>query len=210
MSLAFVSVAPDVVARSPMERQAAAAGARFEVREGWNVATAYEGEAPAAGGWVDVSHLPKRELHGDPGVALQTGTAQRIDGAWWCPLAPGHTLVIGPGAARLRAPGNAWELDVTSAWAGLVLCGPPARETFARFTAIDVRERELPVCGLRPGSVARTPGLILRTGEDRFLMLFGWALGEYMWTVVEDAARPLGGGPLGVDALDALAGAGDA
>jgi glycine cleavage system aminomethyltransferase T len=209
MSLAFVSVVPDVIARSPMERQAAAAGARFELRDGWNVATAYEHEDPAAGGWADVSHLAKRELHGDPGVALETGTARHIDGAWWCPLAPELTLVLGPVEAAASAPG-AWALDVTSAWAGLALCGPPARETFARFTAIDVRERSLPVCGLRPGSVARTPGLILRAGEERFLMLFGWALGEYMWSVVEDAARQLGGGPLGADALAQVGEAADA
>jgi hypothetical protein len=34
---------------------------------------------------------------------------------------------------------------------------------------------------------------VLREDEDRFLMLFGWALGEYMWTVVADAAESLGG-----------------
>jgi len=43
---------------------------------------------------------------------------------------------------------------------------------------------------------------VLREDEDRFLMLFGWALGEYMWTVVVDAAQSLGGAPVGVDALD--------
>ena len=32
-------------------------------------------------------------------------------------------------------------------------------------------------------------------------MLFGWALGEYIWEVVADAAERLGGGPVGVDAL---------
>ena len=32
-------------------------------------------------------------------------------------------------------------------------------------------------------------------------MLFGSALGQYVWTVVEDAARHLGGGPVGDDAL---------
>ena len=38
--------------------------------------------------------------------------------------------------------------------------------------------------------------------SERFLMLFGWALGEYMWTVVSDAASALGGAPIGVDALE--------
>ena len=32
-------------------------------------------------------------------------------------------------------------------------------------------------------------------------MLFGAALGQYVWTVVDDAARRLGGGPVGYDAL---------
>ena len=37
--------------------------------------------------------------------------------------------------------------------------------------------------------------MILVQDTDRFLLLFGWAVGEYVWTVVEDAARSLGGGP---------------
>ena len=37
--------------------------------------------------------------------------------------------------------------------------------------------------------------MIVREDDDRFLILFGWALGEYMWTVVADAAVHLGGGP---------------
>ena len=45
-----------------MERQAAAAGARFETRDGWNVAVAFAGEDAEAGGWADVSHLRKLEL----------------------------------------------------------------------------------------------------------------------------------------------------
>ena len=50
--------------------------------------------------------------------------------------------------------------------------------------------------------------MVLREGPERFLMLFGWALGEYMWTVVADAATDRRR-PLGVDALRD-AGAGDA
>jgi len=36
-------------------------------------------------------------------------------------------------------------------------------------------------------------------------MLFGAALGQYVWTVVADAAESLGGGPVGVDALQPVA-----
>ncbi len=91
--------------------------------------------------------------------------------------------------------------DVSSVFAALTLVGPLAREVFARFCAVDLRSRVTPVGALRPGSVARQPGLIVREDEDRFLFLFGWAVGEYMWTVVEDAAGHLGGAPVGHDAL---------
>jgi sarcosine oxidase gamma subunit len=78
----------------------------------------------------------------------------------------------------------------------LAISGPLAVELFARFTAIDVRAQVTPVHGFRPGSVARTPGAILRESEDSWLMLFGAALGGYVWTVVADAAAALGGGPV--------------
>jgi hypothetical protein len=60
------------------------------------------------------------------------------------------------------------------------------------------------VAGLRPGSIARQPGIVVREAENRYLFLFGWALGEYMWTVVSDAAEHLGGRPAGVNVLEPL------
>jgi heterotetrameric sarcosine oxidase gamma subunit len=218
-TLKFLSVdaAVDVIARSPMESQARAAGARFQDRDGWNVAVGYgtpEQESVACtttAGWSDVSHLGKLELQ-DTGVAarleLELGAATRRDGAWWCPLTPDRALVIcDPGrlaAAREQVPDGVGVVEVTTAFAAMTLVGPLSREVFARFCAADLRPKVTPIAGLRPVSIARQPGVIVREDEDRFLFLFGWAIARYMWTVVDDAARHLGGQPVGVDALQSL------
>ena len=52
--------------------------------------------------------------------------------------------------------------------------------------------------------MARQPGIVVREAEDRFLWLFGAGVAHYVWSVVDDAARPFGGRPVGVDALEAL------
>jgi heterotetrameric sarcosine oxidase gamma subunit len=215
--LSPLAAASGAVARSPMERQAAAAGARFQQRDGWNIAVAYgsparEAQACAStAAWADVSHLGKLELQAT-GIAAQTdlelGRATRREGAWWCPLTPDRALVIcEPGelaGARERIPEPASVVDVSTVFAALTLLGPLSREVFARFCAVDLRPQSTPVAGLRPGSIARQPGLIVREADDRFLLLFGWAVAQYMWTVVEDAACHLGGAPVGVDTLDPL------
>ena len=203
MSLAFLSPAASAVARSPMEREARAAGARIEQRDGWNVAVAYEGEQRhlSTVGFADRSQLGKLERFGEHGLEL--GRATIKDDAWWCPTSRERALVLcEPGrTAELREQLGAEAVDLTSAMGALTIAGPLATEVFARFTAIDLRPQVTPVHGFRPGSVARTPGAVLREAEDRWLMLFGAALGSYMWTVVADAAASLGGGPVGTEAL---------
>jgi glycine cleavage system aminomethyltransferase T len=192
-ALEFLRPSGAAVARSPMESQALAAGAQMEVRGGWNLAVAYPDAAtnpPVA--WADVSHLRKLEVFGPHALAL--GTATRTDDAWWCPITRERALVLG--GADLDA------LELTTTLAALTIVGPLAREVFARFCALDLRPQAMPVGAFRPGSLARTPGYVLREDSERFLMLFGWALGEYMWTVVADAAESLGGGPVGIDALE--------
>jgi len=183
--------ATDAVARSPMERQARAAGARFELRDGWNVAAEFPGEARARASvaFSDCSHIRKYELQADL-PQLDFGRATVDGDSTWLPMTATRALVLGGGR-----PDGA--LDVTTAFGALRLAGPLARETFARFTAIDLRPHVTRAGDWRPGSVARTPGGILCEAEDRYLMLFGAAFGQYMWTVVDDAARHLGGGPAG-------------
>jgi sarcosine oxidase subunit gamma len=212
--LAVDAAGPGPVARSPMERLARAAGARFELRDGWNVAVAFapEDDEPAVA-WTDMSHLGKLELQGSPDhvaaaaeCTLELGRAGRAGDTWWCPVAPGRVLAVCPTAETASLRGRLEEtaasvVEVTTSYAALAISGPLARELFARFCALDLRPQVMPVGAFRPGSVARTPGMVLREAEDRYLALFGAALGEYVWTVVADAGGHLGGRPVGVDAL---------
>jgi heterotetrameric sarcosine oxidase gamma subunit len=205
----------DVLARSPMEHLAREAGGRFEPRDGWNVAVGFDAEAEAERitktvGFTDRSQLVTFELCGSretiAGLGLTLGTAEQRDGAWWCPVTPERVLVIGePGAAaEIRAAVDAVGarvVDLTTGLCAMTLVGPGCRELLARFCAIDVRPAAAPVASFRPGSVARTPGYLLVEGEQRLLIIIGWALGQYLWEVVADAAGHLGGGPVGVDAL---------
>lgn len=229
MSLAFLSVdtAAGPVARSPLAHAAATAGASVEVHQGWAVVGTYGDPAAElaacreTAGFADVSPLGKLELQGGaeqlqaaaPG-RLEPGAALTGGDVWWCGVARGRALLLCQPEAtaalreRLLDEGELHVVDLTCALAALCIAGPLARETLARFCALDLRDAALPVGGFRPGSVARTPGAVLRTGRDRFVMLFGAALAGYVWTVVADAARHLGGGPVGSQALVAIGEAG--
>ena len=202
--LDFLAPAPALApARSPLASAARRAGASLARRDGWEVPVAFgdpRAEARAIAetvGIADASFLAVYE-GGPEGDALAPGMAQRRAGAWWCPLHPDRVLVI-EGAP----PGPRW-LDLTSAYAGLFLLGPLAREVFARVSALDLRPARAPVGAWRPGSVARTPALVVRVREDGYLLLFGAAYAQYMWTAVVDAAQRLGGAPVGVDTAQAV------
>ena len=158
---------PAPVARSPMERQARAAGARFEDRDGWNVAVALrrpsERRRARAVGLADVSHLRKLGAPGRAGVGTR---ARRSSSA---PRRARRRLVVPADPrprARRRRPGvrprtaraapTRRTFDVTAAFAAMTIVGPLAREMFARFCALDLRpqSRRSPASG-RARSPAR-------------------------------------------------------
>ena len=159
------------------------------MRDGWNVAVEVPDAPVGPVGWADTSHLPKLELQGTSDAIdaaapspLSFSTAMRHDGAWWCRLTETRALVIGARPA-LEAPRASTPSTSPRTSPSLTLTGPLARETFARFCALDLRPAVTPVAALRPGSIGRQPGILIREAEDRYLFLFGWATGEYMWSV---------------------------
>ena len=123
-------------------------------------------------------------------------------------MVPDHAervLVLGDPGAPPTAPRSTRTADASSTCTtglpAMTLVGPDCRESARPL----LRDRR-PAGGrarraFRPGSVARTPGYLLVEGEDGCSILVGWALGEYLWEVVADAAEHLGGRPVGVDAL---------
>lgn len=210
MNLEFIAVGGEgtVIAESPMAAIAAASGAELSVRDGWLLPTSFgddRGQRAAIGetvGFADASNLSKLELHGDLAAAWPAGepvlgTASAHGGGWWCPLTPERALVLG---VEVEVEG-ARVIDVTTQQCGLRLEGPLVRELMASFCALDLRLSVAPVGSLLPGSVARTPGLVLVESEQRLLVLAGAAYAEYLWTVVADAAGRLGGRPVGADLL---------
>lgn len=205
MILDFLSPGSDAgapPAESPLAAVTARDGASFEVRDGWRVPVRFAG-GPAerqalesSVGWADVSHLRKVELQGALGDDRAFGRAIARDGAWYCRLTPTRALVIGG-----EPDTSAHAVDVTTQFAALRLAGPAARDTLARFCALDLRPAVTPPGSARPGSVARTPGLVVCEAPDRYLVLVGAAFAEYFWSVVTDAGTALGGRPVGEDAL---------
>ncbi len=219
------------VIRSPIGSLLQDAGACFRERGGWEVAASFgdpAGEQEACRrsvGIADQSCLGKLELQAEPeivnqiaselaGGSLHPGRAINHDGAWWCPLRPSRLLVVIPPEstpeirARLqdaaaRSGGSASVIELTSSLGSNAAVGPLARETFARVSALDLREASSGSGGFAPGSVARVPGMVLREGRERYLHLFGAAYAEYIWTVFLDAAEALGGCAVGIDALPA-------
>jgi glycine cleavage system aminomethyltransferase T len=197
---------------SPMATVASSHGATLELRGGWLVpATFPDPDAQRQAfvetvGFADTSVIGKTELQVSAGTALALGggmtlgVATRRDTAWWCPLTPSRVLVIGS-RPELSGGDQATTADVTAQFCALRLEGPLVRQLMAKFCALDLRETVAPVGSLRPGSVARTPGLVVVEAPQRLLIMVGAALAEYLWTVVADAADRLGGRPVGSDLL---------
>lgn len=218
MSLGFLTPAAAAAAppaRSPILDAAEAPGLVLELRDGWQLVTSCGDPAAEARacaetvGFADLSHLTKIE------VALGIPTADRLDGlathagdGWVCPVRPDLQLIVGHPAARDRlealAPPDSRSVDLSAALCAIAVVGPLARELFARFCALDLRQASLPLRGFRPGSVARVPGYVLREADQRYLIVAGAAYAGYLWEVVDDAAEQLGGRAVGLDSLPTL------
>jgi glycine cleavage system aminomethyltransferase T len=180
------------VARSAAERVFAAAGAIFDERDGWRVATIVPAaeEHLASVGIADISHLGKLDVRPAP-VADLDG-----DGVTTYRLSPRRALVLYAQSARAavgaQLAGDALVTDMTAAYTVLALTGPEARALVARLTHL----HHFP----SGGEIAHVTGHVLPAGAG-FRVVVAQEHGHYVAEVALDCATALGGGLIGVDAL---------
>jgi glycine cleavage system aminomethyltransferase T len=177
-----------VVLRSALEPRFRAAGATFARRGGWLVPVAVPGEARrlARVAFADASSVTKLELRGGE---VPPATADRHIVA----VAPGRWIVLCRAeAAPELATGRRLVLDMTGAWAALVLAGPDAERLLRRLGPVAAIPGAAPLAGV-PGRVLRRAG--------RLWALVATEHAQHVFDVCADLCGPLGGGPAGLDAL---------
>jgi sarcosine oxidase subunit alpha len=102
---------------------------------------------------------------------------------------------------------NAAILNHTSAYAGISLAGPKAREVLRRLTSLDLSTASFPYLGLREATVAGIPCRLLRIG---FVGELGYEIhcpsrfGLHLWEALMEAGKPAGCRPCGVEAQRVL------
>jgi glycine cleavage system aminomethyltransferase T len=184
--------AQDVVLRSAMEHRFRAAGATFTRVGPWRVPVEVPGdeECLARVAFADASHLAKLELRGG---AEPAAADERVVVA----AGPDRWIVLCPWAERIAVaaePGDGRELvlDMSGAWAILVLAGPDADRLLRRLGPIAAVPGAGPIAGV-PGRVLRRAGAVWVLVAVEYV--------QHVWDVCADLCLPLGGGPAGLAAV---------
>jgi heterotetrameric sarcosine oxidase gamma subunit len=171
------------VLKSPMHRRLTEAGAVFEERDGWLVATQVPGQDLHRIAIRDVTASYRVE-EGDGSAHIEFGDGEH---GVVPPTGEGQTLVASyrGGAGGLREG----FLDTSAAWGAVEVDGPGATTVMRRLTELDLDD--LPAVG----ALAHVRALVARPGDERYLIVVPQEYCHYIWEAVVDAAHPLGGGP---------------
>lgn len=205
--------------RSPLHDLLQAAGAVFEVRSGWFVATSIGTKADDA---VSVLTIADESAHGKlmvegDGAANMISTALQVHAPtvglssrseagqvyslrrnlFFIATSPGLETGL---VERLRATdvvqsGLVTITDVTAGRAQIRITGSVCRLFLPKLSALDFTETSFPDGSAQISSLARTTQLIVRAdqgGALSFLVVGGRSLGAYMWGIMLQAGREWG------------------
>jgi glycine cleavage system aminomethyltransferase T len=177
--LSLDAASEDALARSPMERRLREAGATFEERDGWLVATHVPREERRELAVRDVTAF-HRVYEGDDGVLVEFRSGEGRE-----PLVVGF---LWNGADRPPERTT----DVSAGYAAIQIAGRGAATVLRRLTELELDD--LP----KVGALAHVRAIVIRDDEESYRLVFEQEDGHYLWEVVVDAAEPLGGGPVGM------------
>ncbi|HLJ11889.1 MAG TPA: hypothetical protein VKU82_11905 [Planctomycetaceae bacterium] len=191
------------IAQGPLAEWHHRHGAHVELRDGWLVATRYPHDAGLRGNVLaDFAHRPTFEING-ASVAETLGALCGSDVALRAimseggfdvyRLTPARAIVFGKTPAEIQGA-----LDVTGGWVSLALIGQNAESILNKVTAVDLRERTLPVGGCCQGPIFGVNTLFGRFAERFELHVCGDSA-EFLWEVLLDAGAEFGLKPAGVD-----------
>ena len=98
-------------------------------------------------------------------------------------------------------------VDISSGLAGAGINGPKATFLLSMITALDVSAEALPNLHCVQSRFADVQGLLVRQDAGTapaYQLYFAREYGEYIWEAITDAARHIGGGPVGTAAIRSL------
>ena len=122
-------------------------------------------------------------------------------------LTPAGESASAIAALGVGASGCVYAVDVTSGLCGVAIAGPATQALMSRITDVNTSPAALPDLTGVQSRFADVQGLLLRRDVDGIAMYQLYAsreFGEYLWEVLVETARYLGGGPVGTQALLAL------
>ncbi len=190
------------IARGPLLDLHRRGGATFEMKDGWQVVVRYPQQSDRTGNvLVDLSHLPTFEINWpETGAALTSICGVDVpfrkihsaDGRQVYRLTPSRAIVFG------NVPSNTGAIDVTGGWTSLALIGPDAERILNKVTAVDLRERTLPMQACCQGPIFGVNTLFGRFA-DRFELHVCSDSAEFFWDVLTDAGAEFGLRPAGIE-----------
>ena len=127
-------------------------------------------------------------------------------------LAPDEFMLLTPAGEAPPAvsaiesghPDCAYAIDVTSGLCGVAIVGPATQDLMTRVTEMDTSGHALPDLTGVQSRFADVQGLLLRrdvNGVVMYQLYAGREFGEYLWEVLIETAREVGGGAVGTEAL---------
>ncbi len=220
------SVLPDSLRRSLLDHWHQQHGALFDTQGTTRRVWRYEDEQRSALSLTDLSTHPRA---GFKGIATRQWLSQnsvilpdspncatrQADGSLVARLSDNEHLVLSDIAATASLPDDLkrqWQHDNPArcyplpradshSW--FVLKGDSAAHLMSTLCAVDLRPEHFPIGKIAQTSVARANSIVIRDDADHlcFHLLSDVSMALYMWDVVLDSVKALGGNAIGVQQL---------